>query len=109
MNATIEKIFFIAIGVIVVLFLLLDGGAMTEATISRGMAENSTMIGYSWIWIIPTLLIFGIGFAVAWLVLGKDEAPQTERNALSDDVMEALSCDSACYWESPDDPRHARN
>ena len=109
MNATIQKIFVISIGVIVVLFLLLDGGAMTEATISRGMAENGTMIGYSWVWIIPTLLIFGIGFAVAWLVLGKDEAPQTERNALSDEVMEALSLNKACYWERLDDPRQARN
>ena len=108
MNATLQKIFFISIGVIVVLFLLLDGGAMTEATISRGMAESGTMVGYSWIWILPTLLIFGIGFTVAWLVLGRDEAQQTEANVLADKVMEELSYDRECYWENSDDPRQAR-
>jgi len=108
MNATIQKIFFISVGVIVVLFLLLDGGAMTEATISRGMADNGTMIGHSWIWFIPTLLIFGIGFTVAWLVLGKDEAQQTEGDVVSDREMETLGDDPTCYWERSDDPRHAR-
>ena len=91
MNVTIQKIFFIAIGVIVVLFLLLDGGAMTEAAISSGVAANGAKIGQSWIWIIPTLLIFGLGFALAWLVLGEDEAPQTERNATSDKPIELSS------------------
>lgn len=109
MNATIQKIAAISISVIVVLFLLLDGGAMTHEAINHGMAENGGMNGRSLIWLIPTLLIFGFGFAVAWLVLGRDEAPQTERNALSDDAMEALSHDRACYWKNPDDPRQARN
>lgn len=109
MNVTIQKIFTISISVIVVLFLLLDGGAMTHEAISHGIAENGGMNGRSLIWLLPTVLIFGFGFAVAWLVLGKDEETQPERNELSDEVMEALSHDKACYWGKYDDPRHARN
>ncbi|MBT9612888.1 MAG: hypothetical protein IV108_06455 [Burkholderiales bacterium] len=88
MNSTLEKIFVISIGVIIVLFLLLDGGAMTEATISGGMMANTANMGHSWIWIIPTLLIFGLGFLLAWIVLGKDDVSQTERHSMSDQIIE---------------------
>lgn len=73
MNSTVEKIFTIAIGVVIVLFLLLDGGAMTEATIRTAVVENGAALRHTWIWVIPTLLIFGMGFLLAWLVLGKDD------------------------------------
>lgn len=89
MHATLQKIFVIAIGVIAVFFLLFDGGAVTDATIRGDLTANVAGIGQSWIWITPTLLIFGLGFLVAWLVLGEDEVSQTERNAMSDEVMEA--------------------
>lgn len=78
MNSTVEKIFTIAIGVVIVLFLLLDGGSMTEATIRSGAAASDLSPGRSWVWVIPTLLIFGMGFLLAWLVLGKDESPTAE-------------------------------
>ena len=74
MNATLQKILVIAVGVIVVLFLLVDGGAMTEATISNGIAANPSSITHSWIWIIPTLLIFALGFLLAWFVFGVEDA-----------------------------------
>ena len=82
MNSTVEKIFTIAIGVVIVLFLLLDGGSMTEATIRSGVAANDINPGRSWVWVIPTLLIFGMGFLLAWLVLGKDELPSADEREL---------------------------
>lgn len=90
MNSSLEKVFVISIGVIIVLFLLLDGGAMTEATFNGGIESNGAGIGQSWIWIIPTLLIFGLGFLLAWIVLGKDEASQTERDPISDQSIDML-------------------
>lgn len=82
MNSTVEKIFTIAIGVVIVLFLLLDGGSMTEATIRSGAAASDLNPGRSWVWVIPTLLIFGMGFLLAWLVLGKDESPAADEHEL---------------------------
>lgn len=108
MNTTVQKFFIIVIGIMVVLFLLLDGGAMTEAAISAGMASDGARIGHSLIWLIPTLLIFGLGFLLAWIVLGKDEASNTARNAMPDEAMEGSSQDTACYWERLDDPRQAK-
>jgi len=104
MNTTIQKIFVIAMGIIVVLFLLLDGGAMTEAAVSADGAR----IGHGLIWIIPTLLIFGFGFLLAWVVLGKDEVSHAARNAMSDEAMEGSSQGNACYWERLDDSRQAK-
>ena len=83
MNPTFQKYFIIAAGVIVVLFLLLDGGAMTEATISNGIAANPSSITHSWVWIIPTLLIFGLGFLLAWFIFGLDDA-STSRESMPD-------------------------
>jgi len=87
MNPTFQKYFVIAVGVIVVLFLLLDGGAMTEATLSNGVAMNPASIGHSWIWIIPTLLIFGLGFLLAWFLFGLDDA-RNSREPLPDKRMD---------------------
>jgi hypothetical protein len=55
----------IAFVVLVVLFLLFGGGAMTGATISGGM-----MGGISWMWI-PTLLTVGLGVIIGWAIWGK--------------------------------------
>lgn len=108
MSTTVQKFLIIVIGIMVVLFLLLDGGAMTEAAISAGMAADGARIGHSLIWLIPTLLIFGLGFLLAWIVLGKDEASHAARNAMSDEAMEGSSQGNARYWERPDDPRQAK-
>lgn len=88
MHATLQKIFVIAIGVIAVFFLLFDGGAVTDATIRGDLTANVAGIGQSWIWITPTLLIFGLGFLVAWLVLGEDDIPQAKRNAMSEEPLD---------------------
>ena len=82
MNATLQKTLVIAVGVIVVLFLLLDGGAMAEATINTSVAANSASVGSSWIWIIPTLLIFGLGFLLAWFLFGVDATSNSREGIL---------------------------
>lgn len=76
------KIFVNAISVIVVLFLLFNGGSMTATTVGGDMAVTSLLSTHSWIWIAPTLLIFGFGFMLAWIALGSDEVANKARNAL---------------------------
>lgn len=87
MNLSIQKIFATVVGVIVVLFLLFDGGGMTAATVSGDMAVTHALSEYGWIWIVPTLLIFGLGFLLAWIVLGKEGAPPSARNARSHEAL----------------------
>jgi len=55
----------IAFVVVVALFLLFGGGAMTGATMSGGM-----MGGISWM-LIPVLLIVGIGVLIGGAIWGK--------------------------------------
>ena len=74
MNTNLQKFFVIAIGVIVALFLMVDGAAVAEATLNSGVAENPAGISHSWIWIIPTLLIFGLGFLLSWFIFGVEDA-----------------------------------
>jgi len=70
MNATNRTGLIIAFVVVVVLFLLFGGGAMSGATMSGGMMGGGTMGGISWVWI-PTLLTLGIGILLGWAVFGK--------------------------------------
>ena len=74
MNTNLQKFFVIAIGALVALFLMVDGAAVAEATLNSGVVENPTGISQSWIWIIPTLLIFGLGFLLSWFVFGVEDA-----------------------------------
>jgi len=70
MNATNKTALVIAFVVVVVLFLLFGGGAMTGATLSGGMMGRGMMGGISWMWI-PTLLTLGIGILLGWAIFGK--------------------------------------
>lgn len=65
MNSTNKTALVIAFVIVVVLFLLFGGGAMTGGTMSGGM-----MGGISWMWI-PTLLTLGIGILLGWAIFGK--------------------------------------
>lgn len=56
--------------VVIVLFLLFGGGAMTGATMSGGMMGSGMMGGISWMWI-PTLLTLGIGILLGWAIFGR--------------------------------------
>ena len=60
----------IAFVVVVVLFLLFGGGAMTGATMSGGMMGGGTMGGISWM-LIPTLLTLGLGVLIGGAIWGK--------------------------------------
>ena len=60
----------IAFFVVIVLFLLFSGGAMTGATMSGGMMGSGRMGGISWMWI-PTALTVGLGILLGWVIFGK--------------------------------------
>jgi hypothetical protein len=71
MNATNKTALVIAFVVVVVLFLLFGGGAMTGgAALTGGMMRSGTMGGISWMWI-PTLLTLGIGILLGWAIFRK--------------------------------------
>ena len=60
----------IAFVVVVVLFLLFGGGAMTGSMMNSGMMGHGWTGGYSWMWI-PTLLTLGLGVLLGWLIFAK--------------------------------------
>ena len=70
MNATNKTLLVIAFVIVIVLFLLFGGGAMTGATLSGGMMGSGRMGGISWMWI-PTLITLGIGILLGWAIFGK--------------------------------------
>ena len=55
--------------VVVVLFLIFGGGAMT-GSMGGGMMGQGWMGGYSWMWI-PTLLTLCLGVLLGWAIFGK--------------------------------------
>ena len=72
MNGTNRTTLVIAFVIVIVLFLLFGGGAMTGAMMSGGMMGSGRMGGISWMWI-PTLLTLGLGVLLGWVIFGKKE------------------------------------
>jgi len=70
MNETNRTILFIAFAVVIVLFLIFGGGAMTGVTMSGGMMGSGMMGGISWMWI-PTLLTLCVGILLGWAIFRK--------------------------------------
>lgn len=70
MDETNRTSLIIAFVIVVGLFLLFGGGAMSGATMSGGMMGSGSMGGISWMWI-PTLLTLGIGILLGWAIFGK--------------------------------------
>ena len=75
MNTANKTALVSALVVVVVLFLLFGGGAMTGATMGggmmgNGMMGNGMMGGISWMWI-PTFLTLGLGVLLGWVIFGK--------------------------------------
>jgi hypothetical protein len=70
MNTANKTALVIAFVVVVVLFLLFGGGAMTGTARSGGMMGSGMMGGTSWMWI-PALLTLGIGIVVGLAIFGK--------------------------------------
>jgi len=53
MATSIQKTFVIAFSVIVVLFLLFDGGSMIATTVAGDMANTNMFSSHNWLWIVP--------------------------------------------------------
>lgn len=106
MTASLQKTFVIAISVIVMLFLLFDGGSMIATTVAGDMANTNLFTSHTWIWVLPTLLIFGLGFLLAWILFGKDDDVSNVHDMRIHAAKGRVVQDSACYWERIDDPHH---
>ena len=81
MTESSRKPLVIAFVVVVVLFLIFGGGAMTGSMIGGGMMGQAATGGYrmgqgwinggfSWMWI-PTLVTLGIGVVLGWSIFAK--------------------------------------
>jgi hypothetical protein len=81
MNSTSKTPLLIAFVVVVVLFLIFGGWAMTGSMMGGGMMGQGGTGGYhmgqgwinggfSWMWI-PTLLTLGLGVLLGWLIFAK--------------------------------------
>lgn len=103
MTTSMHKTFVIAISVIVVLFLLFDGGSMSATSVAGDLAITNRLGAHSWIWIVPTLMIFGLGFLLAWIIIGKDEVTPQARDVRSHAAKERALQGNACNWERLDD------
>lgn len=70
MNEANKTVLVIAFLVVVVLFLIFGGGAMSGSMLGGGMMGQRGMGGISWMWI-PTLLTLALGIFLGWLIFGK--------------------------------------
>jgi hypothetical protein len=70
MNTSNRTFLIIAFVIIVVLFLLFGGGAMTGAWLGGSMMGPGMMGGISWMWI-PALICLGIGIFLGWAIFEK--------------------------------------
>jgi hypothetical protein len=62
----------IAFVVILVLFLLFGGGAMTNGMMNDGVRGNGWMGDRGWMWT-PTLVTLCVGIALGWIIFKKKE------------------------------------
>lgn len=74
MNTKSNTPLVIAFVVVIVLFLLFGGGAMTGGMMNGGMHnglnENGWMSNRGWMWF-PTLITLGIGIVIGWVIFKK--------------------------------------
>ena len=70
MNESSKAPLLIAFTVVIVLFLIFGGGAMTGSTMRGGMMGHGSVGGFSWMWI-PTLLTLGLGLLLGWVLIAK--------------------------------------
>ena len=69
MSANTNRTLVVAL-VVVGLFVLVGGGAMSGGRMGGGMMGNAWMGGFGWMWI-PAVLIVGLGVLLVWGILGK--------------------------------------
>ena len=75
MNASTNGALVVALVVVVALFVLVGGGAMTGGRMGGGlmgggMTWTGWMGGLGWMWI-PAVLTIGLGALLAWGIFGK--------------------------------------
>lgn len=70
MNANTNRALVVAFVVVVGLFVLFGGGAMTGGRMGGDMMGNAWMGGFGWMWI-PAVLIVGLGVLFVWGIRGK--------------------------------------
>ena len=70
MSETSKTHLVIAFVVVVVLFLIFGGGAMTGSMMSGGMMGHGGIGGFSWMWT-PTLLTLCLGVLLGWVIFGQ--------------------------------------
>lgn len=74
MSASSNRALVVALVVVVGLFVLFGGGAMTGGRMGGGMGMTGTawMGGFGWMWI-STVLIVGLAALLAWGIFGKKQ------------------------------------
>jgi hypothetical protein len=74
MSASTNRALVVALVVVVGLFVLFGGGAMTGGRMNGGMGMTGAawMGGLGWIWI-PAVLIVGLGALIVFGIFGKKE------------------------------------
>jgi hypothetical protein len=70
MNTKNNSPLVIAFVVVLVLFLLFGGGAMTGGMMNDGVQGNGWMGERSWMWT-PTLITLGLGIVIGWVLFNK--------------------------------------
>ncbi len=74
MNESNKTGLIIAFVVVVILFLMFGGGAMSGSFMGGGtgggMMGRGWMGGFSWMWF-PTLITLGVGVFLGWILFGK--------------------------------------
>ena len=70
MNESSNTPLIIAFFLVVVLFLIFGGGAMTGSMMTGGMMGHGSIGGFSWMWI-PALITLGLGVLLGSVIFGK--------------------------------------
>ena len=70
MNTTTNTPLVIAFAIVVVLFLLFGGGAMTGGMMSDGVHGTGWMGDRGWMWT-PTLVTLCLGVVLGWVLFNK--------------------------------------
>ncbi len=70
MNESNQKPLVIAFVIVVVLFLIFGGGAMSGSMMSGAMMGEGWNGGFGWMWI-PALFTLGLGLLLGWIIFGQ--------------------------------------
>jgi heme/copper-type cytochrome/quinol oxidase subunit 2 len=70
MKTNNKTILIIGFVIVIVLFLVFGGMAMTGSRLNGGMMGGWMMGGVSWMWI-PIAITLGLGIILGWAIFGK--------------------------------------